>query len=83
MNSAHDEEHKTQLSDYFRNLGGEVDASINAYKVELKNFFAGLSPAVDLMQLLVDFKADIEKLRGEQDEKTAYPYRRRRYRSRF
>lgn len=48
MNSAHDEEHKTQLSDYFRNLDGEVDASIDAYKVELKNFFASLSPAVDI-----------------------------------
>lgn len=48
MNSVHDEEHKTQLSDFFRNLGGEVDDSINAYKAGLANFFASLSPAVDI-----------------------------------
>ena len=48
MNSAHDEEHKIQLGDFFRNLGGEVDDSINAYKAGLANFFASLSPAVDI-----------------------------------
>ena len=46
MNSVHDEEHKTQLRDFFRNLGGEVDDSIKVYKAELTNFFASLSPAV-------------------------------------
>ena len=46
MNSVHDEEHKTQLIDFFRNLGGEVDDSIKVYKAELTNFFASLSPAV-------------------------------------
>lgn len=44
----HDEVYKTQLSDFFRDLGVEVDASIDAYKVELTNFFASLSPAVDI-----------------------------------
>lgn len=48
MNSVHDKEYKTQLSDFFRNLGGEVDDSIKVYKVGLTNFFASLSPAVDI-----------------------------------
>ena len=48
MNSVHDKEYKTQLSDFFRNLGEEVDDSINIYKVELTNFFASLRPAVDI-----------------------------------
>lgn len=48
--STHDEIYKTQLSDFFRDLGAEVDASINAYKVELTNFFASLSPALDIAE---------------------------------
>ena len=48
MNSDHGKEYKTQLSDFFRNLGGEVDDSIKVHKVGLTNFFAGLSPAVDI-----------------------------------
>ena len=48
MNSTHYEEHKTQLSNFFRNIGGEVDDTINAYEVGLTSFFASLSPAVDI-----------------------------------
>ena len=48
MNSTHYEEHKTRLSNFFRNLGGEVDDTIDAYEVGLTNFFASLSPAVDI-----------------------------------
>lgn len=48
MNSTHDEKYEAQLNDSFRNLAGEIDYSINAYKVELKNFFASLSPALDI-----------------------------------
>ena len=47
MNSTHDEDRRTWLSNFFRNLGEEIDASIDAYKVELTNFIAGLNPAVD------------------------------------
>lgn len=45
-----DEIYKTQLIDFFRDLGAEVDASIDAYKVELTNFFASLSPALDIAE---------------------------------
>ena len=48
MNSTHYEEHKTRLSNFFRNLGGEVDNTIDAYEVGLMSFFASLSPAVDI-----------------------------------
>ena len=48
MNSTHYEEYKTQLRDFFRNLGEEVDDSINVYKVGLTSFFASLRPAVDI-----------------------------------
>ena len=48
MNSTHYEEHKTRLSNFFRNLGGEVDDTIDAYEVGLMSFFASLSPAVDI-----------------------------------
>ena len=37
--STHDEVYKTQLSHFFRDLGAEVDASINAYKVRTDEFF--------------------------------------------
>ena len=48
MNSTHYEEYKTQLRDFFRNLGEEIDDSINVYKVGLTSFFASLSPAVEI-----------------------------------
>ena len=48
MNSTHYEEHKTQLSNFFRNLGGEVEDTINAYEVGLTSCIASLSPAVDI-----------------------------------
>ncbi len=48
MNSTHYEEHKTQLRNFFRNLGGEVEDSINAYEVGLRSFIASLSPAIDI-----------------------------------
>ena len=48
MNSTHYEEHKTQLSDFFRNLDREVDDTVNAYEAGLAGFFASLSPAIDI-----------------------------------
>ena len=48
--STHNEIYEAQLSDFFRDLGAEVDTSIDAYKVELTNFFASLSPALDIAE---------------------------------
>ena len=48
--NTHDEEHKVELSGFFKNLEKEVDDCIKGYNAELANFIAGLKPAIDIAE---------------------------------
>lgn len=48
--NTHDEEHKVELSGFFKNLEKGVDDCIKGYNAELANFFADLKPAIDIAE---------------------------------